>query len=192
VKKTTPIGLSLILTILLFSTNVHSDELSLDEATTIMRQAVNKEGQESFTRHYQKYGFLYQIDNGNEVSEKYRALERAGYIRILPDKSPSDSSKMTYGIQFTEKAAPYLTYLMKKDGDPENMAYVSLAKVDTVEVLRLKKTAPKEYKAEVVIGLRLTPFGEVLLGRGVKVERREDAVFEANDDGWRVKFKIHF
>jgi hypothetical protein len=82
--------------------------------------------------------------------------------------------------------------MAKNNEDSENKAYITLAKVDNIDVIGLKKLTPNEYKAEVSLGYRLTPFGEILLGRGIKVERKEDALFEAHDNGWRVKFKVNF
>ncbi|MCX5802722.1 MAG: hypothetical protein NTU69_04175 [Proteobacteria bacterium] len=169
----------------------NAGELSRDEAAAMIKEVIANEKQADITRYYQKYGPFYYIGSDNGVINKHKELEQGGYVKVraLSDSKTSSESKTTYGIQFTDKALPYMA---KNNEDSENKAYITLAKVDNIDVIGLKKLTPNEYKAEVSLGYRLTPFGEILLGRGIKVERKEDALFEAHDNGWRVKFKVNF
>ncbi len=69
---------------------------------------------------------------------------------------------------------------------------MSLGRTDKVDITVIKQVAPKEYKAEFLIGYRLTPFGEILLGKQMILERKEDAFFEHKDNGWKIRFKTSF
>jgi hypothetical protein len=170
---------------------INANDLSRDEAIKMIREVIKNEQQTDFTKYYQKYGFLYNIGAEDGIINKYKELEQEGYVRIkpLPENKSSTDLKTTYGIQFTDKASPYMT--KPKEGS-EDRAYISLAKVESVEIKELKKVSPKEYKAEVSLGYRLTPFGEILLGKGMNFQRSQDAFFEPHDNGWRVKFKVNF
>jgi hypothetical protein len=169
--------------------SVSAADLSPDQAETIVRETILKEGPASLTNRYERYGTLYRIDPQAFPLTKYQELEKEGYIKILPDTTSSQASGAVYGIQFTEKAGPFIT---KTDVPSDDKVYIDLAKVDTVKIMALEKNQQNEYKADVSIGLRLTPFGEILLGRGVKIERNENVSFAPHDDGWRVKLKINF
>jgi len=183
----------LIVTMVVCATGawVMASELSREEALMLIKSSLTEKNEIDFKKTYNRYGTVYTIGADKETITKYRILEEKGYVKIQPigEGNEKEQSSRTYGIQFTEKASPYVTQPEKNSESP---AFVTLAKVDNLDVIGVRKLNTKEFKAEVALGYRLTPFGEILLGRSVILQRKEDAYFEAQDNGWRVKFKINF
>lgn len=174
-----------------FSLAVCAQDLTEEEAKKLIQGVVKQEGKVESLQRYQKYANFYYIGSDEKTIEKYRKLEEAGYVKLklISGKDLEKGLNSAYAVEFTEKAMPYL---VKPEGESGDRIYINLAKIDSLDVTGIKMTAQKEYKAEVMLGYKVTPFGEVLLGRGVRLERKEDASFEAQDNGWRVKFKINF
>lgn len=174
-----------------FAARISAADLTEEEAKKIIQDVVKHEGKVESLERYQQHGNFYYIGSDEKTVEKYRKLEEAGYVKLklISGKDLAKGLDSAYAVEFTEKAAPFL--VKPKDGS-EDRIYINLAKIDNLDVTGVKRTAQKEYKAEVMLGYKVTPFGEVLLGRGVRLDRKEDASFEAQDDGWRVKFKINF
>lgn len=166
------------------------NDLTLPEAESLVRNALEEGNQAAITRQFRKEGSLYSIGSDAKIVSGFQNLEKEGYVKVvpLPSKETGEGEAEAWGIQFTEKAKPYVTE-KKNNG---NEVFVTLGRVSNFDVRGIERTTRKEYKAEVSLGYRLTPFGEVLLGRGVRIERKEDAQFEAQDDGWRVKLRIDF
>jgi len=190
-KKIVHIVLCSILIFSGLSAGVRAADLTEKEAKKLVQDVVKREGKMESLERYQKYPNFYYIGSDEKTIEKYRKLEEAGYVKLklISGKDLEKGLDTAYAIEFTEKAAPYL---VKPEGGSEDRVYIDLAKIDNLDVTGVKRTAQKEYRAEVMLGYKVTPFGEVLLGRGVKLDRKEDASFEAQDDGWRVKFKFNF
>ncbi|OPY79721.1 MAG: hypothetical protein A4E64_00365 [Syntrophorhabdus sp. PtaU1.Bin058] len=174
-----------------FAAGISAAELTEEEAKKLIQDVVKHEDKVESLERYQQHGNFYYIGSDEKTVEKYRRLEEAGYVKLklISGKDLEKGLDSAYAVEFTEKAAPFL---IKPEGGSEDRIYINLAKIDNLDVTGVKRTAQKEYKAEVMLGYKVTPFGEVLLGRGVKLDRKEDASFEAQDDGWRVKFKINF
>jgi len=174
-----------------FAAGISAADLTEEEAKKLIQGVVKHEDKIESLERYQQHGNFYYIGSDEKTVEKYRKLEEAGYVKLklISGKDLEKGLDSAYAVEFTEKAAPFL---VKPEGGSEDRIYINLAKIDNLDVTGVKRTAQKEYKAEVMLGYKVTPFGEVLLGRGVKLDRKEDASFEAQDDGWRVKFKINF
>jgi hypothetical protein len=175
--------------------NLFAEELSRDEAKHLLQGFLQKENPFNLTKNFQKYGLLYGLSPDNGDINKYKELEQKGYLILKKQEDPLLSQGLqknplpAYGIQFTNKATPYLIEAPAALG---NKAYVELAKIENLDVIDLKKISANEYKADVLIGYKLTPFGEIFLGRGIMIQRKEDALFLAHDEGWRIKFKVNF
>ncbi len=158
--------INLLLTIiLLFSCTgmAYGQELTKEEATKLLIESLKNEKIIDLTRYYTKNGSFYPLTPDKDDINKYKTLEERGYVLLKPiiDKDAPEIDKK-YGIIFTEKAEPYL---IKKDDETKDKALVSLGRADKVDITVIKQVAPKEYKAEFLIGYRLTPFGEILLGK---------------------------
>ncbi|HOV90725.1 MAG TPA: hypothetical protein PKW07_08445 [Syntrophorhabdaceae bacterium] len=181
-----------VIIVLLFSFTgmAYAQELTKEEATKLIIESLKNEKITDLTRYYTKNGSFYPLTWENDDINKYKILEEKGYILLKPitDTDATEINKK-YGIIFTEKAEPYL---IKKDDETKDRALVSLGRTDKVDITVIKQVAPKEYKAEFLIGYRLTPFGEILLGKQMILERKEDAFFEHKDNGWKIRFKTSF
>ena len=191
VKQIWRIGLCAVMLLGGFAAGFSADDLTEEEAKKLIQSVVKQEGKIESLERYQKYPNFYYIGSDEKTVEKYRKLEDAGYVklRLVSGKDLEKGLNSAYVVEFTEKAIPYI---VKPESGSEDRICINLAKIDSLDVTGVKRTAQKEYKAEVMLGYKVTPFGEVLLGRGVKLDRKEDASFEAQDNGWRVKFKINF
>lgn len=185
------IGLCAVMLLGGLAAGVRAEDLTEEEAKKLIRNVVKHEGKVESLERYQKLANFYYIGSDEKTIEKYRRLEEAGYVKmkLVSGKDLEKGLDTAYAVEFTDKAAPYLS---KPEGESGDRVYINLAKIDSLDVTGIKRTTPKEYKAEVMLGYKVTPFGEVLLGRGVRLDRKEDASFEAQDNGWRVKFKIDF
>ncbi len=70
---------------------------------------------------------------------------------------------------------------------------IAVERLENLE--RRKGVAPEpmiEHKADVGIGVKVSESSELLLGRGVVVERKDNKSFDSRDDGWRFRFKTNF
>ncbi len=190
-KKMVFVVLSAILLFSGLTAGIRAEELTEEEAKKLIRGVVKQEGKLESLERYQKYPNFYYIGSDEKTVDKYRKLEEAGYVKLklISGKDLAKGLNTAYAVEFTEKATPYL---VRPENGSEDSIYINLAKIESLDVTGVKRTAEKEYKAEVMLGYKVTPFGEVLLGRGVKLDRKENASFEAQDNGWRVKFKINF
>jgi hypothetical protein len=79
----------------------------------------------------------------------------------------------------------------KENGQP-GFAFIDIAKAKDYREMDILGTAPKEHRAEFFLGFRLLPDTEVLLGKGIRLERTPTDSFAPYDDGWRFKFKKNF
>lgn len=190
-KQIGHIGLCAVMLLGGLSLAVCAENLTEEEAKKLIQGVVKQEGKLESLDRYQKYPNFYYIGSDEKTVDKYRKLEEAGYVKLklISGKDLEKGLNTAYAVEFTEKATPYL---VRPENGSEDSVYINLAKIESLDVTGIKRTAQKEYKAEVMLGYKVTPFGEVLLGRGVKLDRKEDASFEAQDNGWRVKFKINF
>ncbi|HOJ42812.1 MAG TPA: hypothetical protein PK800_01705 [Syntrophorhabdaceae bacterium] len=184
-----------ILVILIFvflaSIVVYAQEkpkLSREDATKMLIESLKDNKMVDLTRYYSKQDSIYTLMPENNDLEKYRTLEEKGFVMLKPIRDSGEKEK-TYGIVFTEKAEPYI---IKKEDDSKDKALISIGKAEKIDITELKPVSSKEYKAEFLIGYRLTPFGEILLGKQTIFERKEDAFFEQRDGGWKIRFKTTF
>lgn len=180
-----------IFTPIFFATDSYTQELTREEAVKILTESLKNEKITDLTRYYKRDGMLYTLNPENNDLNKYKALEEKGFILLKPltDLNITNEGEKRYGIIFTEKSDPYM---IKKDDETKDKALVSLGKAEKFEITEIKPVAPKEYKAEFLIGYRLTPIGEILLGKRMVFEKKDDAFFEHRDDGWKIKFKTSF
>ncbi|MCX8109886.1 MAG: hypothetical protein N3D15_01360 [Syntrophorhabdaceae bacterium] len=176
---------------IIFTPDALTQELTKEEALKILTESLKSEKITDLTKYYQRNGILNTFKPENGDLNKYKALEEKGFILLKPltDSNITTDGEKRYGITFTEKSEPYM---IKKDDEIKDKALISLGKAEKIDITEIKPVAPKEYKAEFLIGYRLTPFGEILLGKRMIFEKKDDAFFEHRDDGWKIKFKTSF
>jgi hypothetical protein len=71
---------------------------------------------------------------------------------------------------------------------------IAVQRVEDLDKRKGVDPAPKkEHNADVGVGMKVSGSSEVMLGRGVVVERsNETGQLESRDDGWRLRFKTNF
>jgi len=83
--------------------------------------------------------------------------------------------------------------LMPLGGDGSEEAYVGMAEIDHKDMTRFSVTSPNEYKAELLLGVRMSDNDSLLFGRGMQFDRPADVVpGKMQDDGWRIRFIKRF
>lgn len=165
---------------------LNAQELSKEEATRILLESM-KNDKIVDLKGYLKQEIFYTLKPENIDINKFKNLEEKGFVILKPLPEVEKEGKR-YDIIFTEKASPYIL----KDDETKDKALISIGKADRIDLTELKPVAPKEYKAEFLIGYRLTPFGEILLGKQMIFERKEELFFEHRDGGWKIKLKTSF
>jgi hypothetical protein len=80
----------------------------------------------------------------------------------------------------------------KKDSD--GGPYMKFEKIEDPEKNNIltRQATEKSYKTEVLMGLRISPYSEIYLGRGFLVNRKDSFNVDPRDNGWRIKLKFDF
>jgi hypothetical protein len=82
--------------------------------------------------------------------------------------------------------------LMPLGGDRAEEAYVGMAEIDRKDMTRFSVTSPIEYRAELLLGVRMNENNSILFGRSMHVDRPADVPSKVQDDGWRIRFMKRF
>jgi hypothetical protein len=139
------------------------------------------------------HGFLQFDGTGYRVVTKEVKPEKTNHIRLKPI-GPSGSNgagSTVYTLEVLgEKAGEENRQQTPSVNDGARLA------VERVEDLDKKKNLTpepgKEHKADVGLGVKVSESSEVMVGRGLVLERKEDRGLESRDDGWRFRFKTNF
>ncbi len=130
------------------------------------------------------------IELPDPVSQKVPRPQQSGFLRIRPKSAdnPNTPDLSTYRIEFLDEQTKKTT-----DKALQDKTRISLETTEDIDKSYfMKRVTSKEYKTDVSVGYKLTPFYEILLGRGFLMERKEPTKFETRDDGWRIRFKANF
>ncbi len=139
------------------------------------------------------HGFLQFDGTGYRVVTKEIKPEKTNHIRLKPVDPPGSKgeSSTVYTLEVLDNRAGAEN---KQQSSPANDG-ARLA-VERVEDLDKKKNATpeprKEHKADVGLGVKVSESSEVMVGRGLVLERKDDRGLESRDDGWRFRFKTNF
>jgi len=116
----------------------------------------------------------------------------AAFIRLKPqleDDSVIGSQKVFEVVFMADETSGHKT---KKDsaGGP----YMKFEKMEDPEKsnILIRKAIEKDYKTELSMAYRISPFSEIYLGKGFLVQRKDNFNVDPRDDGWRIKFKFDF
>ena len=133
-------------------------------------------------------------DKGLEyiTTKKDPKPQGAGFIRLKP-KLEDDSfvgSQKVFDVEFMDDETS--GHKTKKDSD--GSAYLKFEKIEDPEKnnILIRKATEKDYKTEVSMGLRMSPYSEIYLGKGFLVDRKDNFNVDPRDNGWRIKFKFDF
>lgn len=139
------------------------------------------------------HGFLQFDGTGYRVVTKEVKPEKTNHIRLKPvgPSGPNGTGSTVYTLEVLEDRAC-------EENNRQNPSVNDGARiaVERVEELDKKKNATpeprREHKADVGLGMKVSESSEVMVGRGLVLERREDRGLESRDDGWRFRFKTNF
>jgi hypothetical protein len=116
----------------------------------------------------------------------------AGFIRLKPklEDDVTAGSQTIFDVEFMNDEAPGHKTKKEPDGGP----YMKFEKIEDPEKnnIMVRKATEKDYKTEVSMGLKMSPYSEIYLGRGFLVDRKDNFNVNPRDDGWRIKFKFDF
>jgi hypothetical protein len=125
------------------------------------------------------------------TTKKDPKTQGTGFIKLkqkLEDESTIGSQK-TFDVEFTNEMTGHKT---KKD--PDGNVYMKFEKIEDPEKnnILIRKEITKDYKTELSMGYRVSPFSEIYLGKGFLVDRKDNFNVDTHDNGWRLKFKYDF
>jgi len=81
-------------------------------------------------------------------------------------------------------------------GDGEEKTFITLNRAESIGLAEINRSLPreawKEYKAEFLLGYKVSPLVEILFGKAQKIESSQYSPWGIRDDGWRLKLKKDF
>lgn len=112
------------------------------------------------------------------------------------DQKTASTSATPSGSLVLSRSKPADTASGKQSAEPEEKAYVTLNKIDSVGLDEINRTFPKdfrkEYIAELALGIKLSPLMDLSFGKVQKLERSEGTPWGMHDDGFRIRLKKDF
>jgi len=155
-------------------------------------QTQSRDAGDESVKNNQQQEFITNKGLQHATINKDSKLQGAGFIKLKP-KLEDDSvtgPRNVFNVEFMDDE----TSKRKTKKDSENSTYFKFEKIEDTEVNNslIRKEAMKDYKTELSMGYRITPDSEIYLGKGFLVERKESLAIDPRDNGWRIKFKLHF
>lgn len=125
-----------------------------------------------------------------------------GYRVITREKKPDDKGSQVRMKPVTTKDKGTVYILEVIDGkekpaeEPKTAEpgpRLAVERLENVESRKGVAPAPvRETRADYGVGVKVSESSEVLLGRGVVVENKDNKNTDSRDDGWRFRFKTNF
>ncbi len=132
------------------------------------------------------HGFLEYDGTGYRVVTRDVKPDKASQVRLRPVTSKEHGT--VYILEVIDEKGKN-TEDSKKSDQPARLA------VERIENLDPKGSQPQprqQRESDVGVGLKVSETSEVLLGRGLVVDQRNEKSAESRDDGWRFRFKTNF
>lgn len=124
------------------------------------------------------------------ISKKEAVPLQAGYIRLKPgyQYNHENTDQTVFDIEFGDNRPTRLSE------DEKTGPLVKLEKIDDLDTKNslVRKEVTKAYRTELSMGLKVSPFSEIYLGRGFLVPRKDELTIDPRDNGWRLRFKFNF
>ncbi len=135
------------------------------------------------------HGFLEYDGTGYHVVTRDPKADKASHVRLKPLKTKEEGT--VYVLEVIDEKEKTAEGAGTSDQQGPRIA---VQRVEDLDKRKGVDPAPKkEHKADVGVGMKVSESGEVMLGRGVVVERNnEKDRLESRDDGWRFRFKTNF
>lgn len=155
-------------------------------------QVVSRDTADETVKGNQRQEFIDYKELPHRTVGKDVRPQIAGFIRLKPkleDSSVVNSQKI-FDVEFMGDEASGRKAKKDTDGSP----YLKFEKIEDPEKNNalIRKEATKDYRTEVSMGFKISPFSEIYLGKGFLVEQKENIIFDPHDNGWRLKFKLDF
>lgn len=154
-------------------------------------------GKTSTVAMKKKHGYLEYDGTGYRLVNRTIKPEKAGCVRLKPVAESKDGKGKPafYTIEVVEEKNKEIndrekTAAEESAGDKPHFA---LEKADDLDKKGVGLLPKKGHKADVGLGLKVSESTELLMGRALVLERKEDSHnMDARDDGWRFRFKTNF
>jgi hypothetical protein len=155
-------------------------------------QVASRDGRDESVKGNQQPEFIKTKGLEYTTTKKDPRPQGASFIRLKPkleDDGIAGSQKI-FDVEFMDDEK--LGSKTKKDSD--NSPHLKVEKIEDLDKNDsfIKKETAKNYKTEVSMGYKLSPFSEVYLGKGFRVDRKDDFNVDPRDNGWRIRFKFDF
>ncbi|HBL23732.1 MAG TPA: hypothetical protein DDZ40_06405 [Deltaproteobacteria bacterium] len=182
----------LLVVVLLFAGKVNADPMPVGDSEVRNTGTIQQDKLPSGPSVKNPHGFLEYDGTGYHVVTRNVKPQKASQVRLKPvaaSKATGESSTV-YTIEVLEEKGKEPEQAAKAFEDQPRFTLEKVQDLDT-----RKGVAPepkKEHKADVGVGVKVSESSEVMLGRGVVVERKDDSRLDSRDDGWRFRFKTNF
>jgi hypothetical protein len=170
---------------------VHAGEPIVDNAKKT-DQVLSQEARDYGVKGNQQQEFIKTKGLEYITTKKDPKPKGAAFIRLRPkleDDIVAGSQKIFDVVFMNDEPSEHK---MKKDSDAST--YLKFEKMEDPEKnnILIRKATEKDYKTELSMVYRMSPYSEIYLGKGFLVERKDNFNVDPRDDGWRIKFKFDF
>ena len=182
----------LLVVVLLFAGKVNADPMPVGDSKVRNTGTIQQDNLPNGPSVKNPHGFLEYDGTGYRVVTRSVKPQKASQVRLKPvaaSKTTGENSTV-YTIEVLEEKDKEQEQPAKAFEDQPRFTLEKVVDLDT-----RKGVAPepkKEHKADVGVGVKVSESSEVMLGRGVVVERKDDSRLDSRDDGWRFRFKTNF
>jgi hypothetical protein len=182
----------LLVAVFLFAGKAKADPMPVGDSEARSTGTIQQDNLPSGPSVKNPHGFLEYDGTGYHVVTRTVKPQKASQVRLKPvaaSKTPGENSTV-YTIEVLEEKGREPEQPAKAFEDQPRFTLEKVQDLDT-----RKGVAPepkKEHKADVGVGVKVSESSEVMLGRGVVVERKDDSRLDSRDDGWRFRFKTNF
>jgi hypothetical protein len=154
-------------------------------------QAVSQNARDESLKSSRQQEFITTKGLEYITTKKDPKPQGAGHIRLKPkseDESIAGPQKI-FDVVFDDETSGHKT---KKE--PDANAFLKFEKLDDPEKnnIMVRKATEKDYKTEISMGVKTSPYSEIYLGKGFLVDKKDDFNVDPRDNGWRIKFKLDF
>lgn len=136
-------------------------------------------------------GFLQYDGTGYRVVTRDAKPEKASHIRLKPVAGSKEDGEGST-VYILEVVDEKNKEPQKSDKPAQDGPRFAVERVEDIDKKGVSVEPRKDHKADVGLGVKVSESSEVIVGRGVVVERREDRSLDSRDDGWRFRFKTNF
>jgi hypothetical protein len=169
---------------------VHAGEQIVGDAKNT-DQVVSRDGRDDSVKGDRQQEFIKTKGLEYITTKKDPKSQGAVYVRLRPKLEDDSivSPQKVFDVEFMDETSGHKT---KKDS--EGGPYMRFERIEDSEKnnILIRKATEKDYKTELSMGYRLSPYSEIYLGRGFLVERKDNFNVDPRDNGWRIKFKFDF